>query len=83
MAQPKIRHRTWHPLASWRKAVLALVAAAQLGLAGAAWTDLARRPASQVRGPKWRLALIVAVNFTGPLAYFRRGRRRQNRAAVR
>lgn len=83
MAQLKIRHRTWRSHASWQKAVLALAAAAQFGLAGAAWTDLARRPAGQVRGPKWRWALLVAVNFVGPLAYFRWGRRRQNRAAVR
>jgi Phospholipase_D-nuclease N-terminal len=51
----------------------------QLGLAAAAWTDLARRPAVQVRGPKWRWALVIAVNYAGPLAYFRWGRARPPR----
>jgi hypothetical protein len=44
----------------------------------AALTDLARRPASQVRGRKWVWAtVLVLVNAAGgvPLAYFRFGRR--------
>jgi len=45
----------------------------------AALTDLARRPASEVRGSKLRWALAVTlVNSVGavPIAYFVRGRRR-------
>lgn len=45
----------------------------------AALTDLARRPASQVRGRKWVWAVVlVLVNSVGaaPLVYFRFGRRR-------
>jgi hypothetical protein len=57
-----------------RRIVLAVLAALQLALAGAAWTDLARRPARLVRGPKWIWALVIAVNFIGPLWYFRWGR---------
>lgn len=49
-------------------------ATVQLALASAAWVDLARRPASEVRGPKWRWALVIGVNFAGPLSYFRWGR---------
>jgi hypothetical protein len=44
----------------------------------AALTDLARRPAAQVRGRKWVWAVVlVVVNSAGgaPLAYFRFGRR--------
>jgi hypothetical protein len=48
----------------------------QVGLAAAAWTDLARRAPAQVRGPKWRWAVLIAVNYAGPIAYFRWGRRR-------
>lgn len=42
----------------------------------AAFVDLHRRPAGQVRGSKraWRLAALV--NVVGPLAYFTLGRRR-------
>ena len=48
----------------------------------AALTDLARRPASEVRGSKVRWALAVTlVNSVGavPIAYFVRGRRRSPR----
>jgi Phospholipase_D-nuclease N-terminal len=51
-------------------------ATAQFGLAAAAWTDLARRARRQVRGPKWRWAALIGVNYVGPIAYFRWGRRR-------
>jgi hypothetical protein len=57
-----------------RRIVLAALAVVQLALAGAAWTDLARRPGRLVRGPKWIWALVIAVNFIGPLWYFRWGR---------
>ena len=71
----KVRRR-WKDLSPGRKAAIAVTATAQLGLAGAAWCDLARRPADQVRGPKWRWALVIGVNWIGPIAYFVRGRRR-------
>jgi hypothetical protein len=45
----------------------------QVVLACAAWADVARRSASQVRGPKWRWAMPIAVNYAGPLAYFAGG----------
>jgi hypothetical protein len=49
------------------------------GLKMAALRDLKRRPAAQIRGPKWAWATAVAlVNAGGavPLAYLRFGRRR-------
>ncbi|RIK00885.1 MAG: hypothetical protein DCC47_22275, partial [Acidobacteria bacterium] len=39
-----------------------------------AWTDLARRPADRVAGSKAKWAAIIAVNWIGPITYFRRGR---------
>lgn len=48
--------------------------ALEVGLAVAAWTDLARRPPAEVRGPKWCYALLICVNVIGPLSYFRWGR---------
>jgi hypothetical protein len=45
----------------------------------AALVDLARRPATEVRGPKWVWATVLPlVNAAGgvPLAYFLFGRRR-------
>lgn len=59
-----------------RRAVLLVLAAVQLGLAATAWTDLARRGAAEVNGRKAVWAAVIAVNWVGPLAYFRWGRRR-------
>ena len=69
--------RRWADLTPAQRAALLAAASVQVGLAVAAWTDLARRPASQVRGAKRWWAAAIAVNFVGPLAYFRWGRRPQ------
>ncbi|GAA3465314.1 PLDc N-terminal domain-containing protein [Saccharothrix longispora] len=65
----------WSGLPRGRRRAIAALAAVQVGLAAAAWTDLARRPASAVNGPKGRWALIIGINFIGPAAWFRWGRR--------
>jgi hypothetical protein len=57
---------------------MALVAV-QVSLAVSAWTDLAGRPADQVNGSKRRWALVIGVNFVGPVLYFLRGRRTEAR----
>ncbi len=57
-----------------RRVFTAVAAMVQFALAGAAWADLVRRPAREVRGPKWRWALVIIINFIGPLSYFRWGR---------
>lgn len=61
-------------MSSGQQAGLVVAASVQLSLAAAAWTDLARRPAAQVNGPKGMWAAIIAVNFAGPIAYFIWGR---------
>jgi hypothetical protein len=48
----------------------------QLVLAAAAWTDLAKRPADEINGPKPMWAVLILVNFVGPISYFAFGRRR-------
>ncbi len=68
--------RRWTDLTEQQKALILVAASVQLSLAATAWTDLARRPADQVRGSKAAWAAAIAVNFVGPLAYFARGRRR-------
>ena len=47
----------------------------QVGLLGAALTDLRRRPRAEVNGPKAMWVAVSFVNFVGPLAYFAFGRR--------
>lgn len=54
--------------------LVVVLAVLQLSLASAAWIDLARRPADEIAGSKTRWALTIAVNFFGPIRYFRKGR---------
>ncbi|BDB60495.1 MAG: PLDc N-terminal domain-containing protein [Rhodococcus sp. (in: high G+C Gram-positive bacteria)] len=58
-----------------QQALVVLLAVVQLSLAITAWVDLARRPADKINGSKLRWALTIAVNFFGPIRYFRKGRR--------
>jgi hypothetical protein len=67
--------RRWSELSGAEKTGVLTLASVQLSLAATAWADLATRPASSVNGSKTRWALIIAINFFGPLAYFRWGRR--------
>lgn len=68
--------RRWSDLDPRQRKAVLVAAAVQLSLAAAAWTDLARRPAADVNGPKGLWAAVISVNFVGPVAYFLRGRRR-------
>ena len=68
--------RRWSELSSRQQAAVLTLASVQLSLAATAWADLATRPAARVNGSKTRWAFIIAVNFVGPLAYFRWGHRR-------
>ncbi len=66
--------KRWHEMSEAQKAAMVAAAAVQVALAAAAWTDLARRPTEQVRGPKAVWAVAIAVNFVGPISYFALGR---------
>jgi hypothetical protein len=66
----------WSDLSPGRQTGMLIAASVQLALAATAWTDLARRPAALIRGPKALWAVLIAVNFIGPLSYFVVGRRR-------
>ena len=66
--------RKWSEMNAAQKSVTIVLAVIQLTMAATAWRDLARRDATQVKGPKWRWALVIGANFFGPIAYFRRGR---------
>ena len=68
--------RRWSELSPAQRAAVIALGCVQVGLAASAWTDLARRPATQVRGAKGLWAAAIAINFIGPLAYFRWGRTR-------
>lgn len=69
------RRRHWRDLSPTQQRVIIAAGVVQVALAAAAWTDLARRPTSRVRGPKAAWAAAIAVNFVGPISYFAWGRR--------
>ncbi|GAA3044165.1 PLDc N-terminal domain-containing protein [Actinokineospora globicatena] len=72
--------RTWSDLSRGRRTAVVAAGAVQLALAAWAWTDLARLPPDRVRGRKSCWAAAIAVNFAGPIAYWRWGRTRPDRA---
>lgn len=67
--------RRWKDLSGRQQTAILTLASVQLSLAATAWADLATRPAAAVNGSESRWALLIAINFFGPVAYFRWGRR--------
>ncbi|HEY3606845.1 MAG TPA: PLD nuclease N-terminal domain-containing protein [Pseudonocardiaceae bacterium] len=72
----------WHDLPARRRRGIIMAGTIQSILALTAWRDLIRRPADRVNGPKPLWALAIAVNFVGPIAYFRWGRHDANTVAT-
>jgi hypothetical protein len=74
-----VARRHWSDLSEPTRRLLTITAIAEGILKLAALIDLKRRPASQVRGPKWLWATVLAVVSSAgvvPISYFVFGRRR-------
>ena len=72
--------RKWSDLSERTRKLIIVTAVAESMLKAAALVDIKRRPASQIRGPKWLWAPVVTVvNSAGvvPISYFLFGRRPQ------
>jgi len=70
--------RQWSDLSGRTRRLLAIAAVAEGILKVVTLIDLKRRPASQVRGPKWVWATVVTVVSSAgvlPISYFLFGRR--------
>ena len=70
--------RQWSDLSERTRRLLAITAVAEGIFKLAALIDLKRRPASQVRGPKWLWATVLAIVSSAgvvPISYFVFGRR--------
>ena len=73
-----MRRRRWSDLSERQRRLIEVGAAVEGLLKTAAIIDLKRRPADQVRGPKWAWGSAVVVTSSAglvPLAYFVFGRR--------
>ena len=66
--------RHWRDLSSKEQTAVLVLGSVQLSLAATAWADLATRPPELVNGKKSTWAVLIGINFVGPLAYFRWGR---------
>ena len=70
--------KQWRDLSPRTRRLLGIAAVIEAILKLAALIDLKRRPASQIRGPKWLWATAMTViSFAGvvPISYFVVGRR--------
>ena len=74
--------KRWGELNERQQTAILVAGSMQLLLAATAWADLATRPAELVHGRKAVWALIIGVNFVGPIAYFARGRLPQERRDI-
>jgi hypothetical protein len=69
--------KQWSDLSKRTRRLLIITAAAEGILKAAALVDIKRRPASQIRGPKWMWAAALAVVGSAgvlPISYFVFGR---------
>lgn len=73
--------KSWKDLSDQQRRFVVLGAGVQFTLQLLALRDLHRRPADQVRGPKWFWLPVTFVNFFGPIAYFLLGRRHSGSTA--
>lgn len=69
--------RGWNDLDPRTRKLIIAAAAAEAALKAVAYIDLKRRPAENIRGPKWVWASALVVNSFGviPVSYFVFGRR--------
>jgi hypothetical protein len=77
-SDPEPTTKWWRVLSQRNRRLIIAAAVAEGSLKTAALIDLRRRPAGEIRGPKWVwAAAIVIVNSLGavPLSYFAFGRR--------
>ncbi|MDA8209265.1 MAG: PLDc N-terminal domain-containing protein [Actinomycetota bacterium] len=68
--------RKWKDMTARQRTLILIAASIQLSLAATAFTDLARRPAEQVRGRKIAWVPVIMINTIGPIVYFVFGVRR-------
>lgn len=68
--------KNWKDLTPTQRGMVIGGAVVQLTLLALAQRDLVKRPAEEVRGPKWLWRIVTLINFVGPIAYFCFGRKK-------
>ena len=72
-----VARRKWSEISSRNRRLITILGVLEVLLLAAALFDIKRRPAEQIKGPKWIWSALALVDIIGPLAYFALGRRRQ------
>jgi hypothetical protein len=72
-----VAKKKWSELSSRNRRLITVLGAVEVVLMAVAMWDIKRRPAEQIKGPKWLWRSLAFVSFVGPLAYFALGRRRR------
>jgi len=69
--------KRWSDLSPGTRKAIIVAGVVEAALKAAAAVDIKRRPAAQIRGPKWAWAAGLVINSAGvvPLSYFAFGRR--------
>ena len=70
-----VARKNWSELGSRDRRLIVVLGVLEVVLLAAALFDIRRRPAEQLRGPKWMWSALAFVDIVGPLAYFTCGRR--------
>lgn len=68
--------KRWSDLSDRQRSAIGVAGVVQVSLLVRALWDLWHRPANQINGSKLLWAPLCFVNFIGPLAYLRFGRKR-------
>lgn len=68
--------KEWNGFSLPAKIGIIAAVVAELAAKVGVWTDLAKRPADKVRGPKWLWVVLSFINSFGPGAYFAIGRKK-------
>ena len=69
-------NKRWSDLSDRQRSAIGVAGLVAAGLLVAALAERRRRPADQINGNKLLWVPLCFVNFFGPLAYFRFGRKR-------
>ncbi|WP_166997157.1 PLDc N-terminal domain-containing protein [Paramicrobacterium fandaimingii] len=69
------KKKQWNELSTGKRVGVVALTATQIGLAVAAYADIAKRDESELSASKRAWRLIAMIDFVGPLTYFVAGRR--------
>lgn len=71
-----MKRRSWNDLTPGQKCLIVVGGCLEFGLLAAALWDLSKRSPEEVRGSRRMWAVLVFIEWIGPIAYFTIGRKK-------